>query len=82
MFGVTRRADYGVRIMIELGLAEGQGRLTSARLARKANVPLVFALNIVVRLDAAGLLRTTPGPSGWCPGPQPGKHQFDRYRQI
>jgi Rrf2 family protein len=64
MFQITRRADYAVRIMLELGdKADGQ-RLPAAQIAQSANVPLAFLRKIVADLVKAGLVQTYSGPTG------------------
>ncbi len=64
IFQISRRADYAVRIMLELGaLPDGQ-RAHAHRIAEKTGVPLAFLRKIVLDLVKAGLARTYPGPTG------------------
>jgi Rrf2 family iron-sulfur cluster assembly transcriptional regulator len=64
MFPLTRRADYAVRIMLELGdKADGQ-RMPAAQVAQKAGIPLAFLHKIVADLVKAGLVQTYSGPNG------------------
>ena len=65
MFPLTRRADYAVRIMLELGdKADSGQRVPAAQVARKAGIPLAFSRKIVLDLVRAGLVQTYSGPSG------------------
>jgi Rrf2 family transcriptional regulator, iron-sulfur cluster assembly transcription factor len=64
MFQISRRADYAVRIMIELGMIGDQGRLSSRELSRKSGVPKAFLHKITAGLVKADLLLTFAGPSG------------------
>ncbi len=64
MFQITRRADYAVRIMLELGqLDEGQ-RLPAGQVAAATGVPQPFLHKIVADLVEVGLIRTYLGPGG------------------
>lgn len=60
---ITRRMDYGVRIMMALGLHAGE-RLSGQALADEAEVSRDFALKIVRQLADAGLVRTRRGVGG------------------
>jgi Rrf2 family iron-sulfur cluster assembly transcriptional regulator len=65
MFPLSRRADYAVRIMIELGDKTDSGqRVPAAQVAQEADVPLAFLRKIVVDLTRVGLVRTYSGPNG------------------
>lgn len=65
MFPLTRRADYAVRIMLELGdKAENGQRVPATQVAQKAGIPLAFLRKIVVDLARAGLVLTYSGPNG------------------
>lgn len=65
MFPLTRRADYALRIMLELGDKTDSGqRVPAAQIAQHTNVPVAFLRKIVADLSRAGLVRTYPGPSG------------------
>ncbi len=64
MFQISRRADYAVRIMIELGL-QGEGTAVPARqIARRTGVPKAFLHKIAADLVKADLVRTFAGPGG------------------
>lgn len=64
MFQLSRRADYAVRIMIELGL-QGEGTAIPTRqISRRTGVPKAFLHKITADLAKANLVRTYPGLSG------------------
>ena len=65
MFPLTRRADYAVRIMIELGdKADNGQRVPATQVAQKADIPLAFLRKIVVDLVKSGLVWAYSGPGG------------------
>jgi Rrf2 family nitric oxide-sensitive transcriptional repressor len=59
----TRQTDYGLRIMMALGLEEGR-RLTAAELAKRVGVSRPFVQKIVRALRAAGLVDAQRGVGG------------------
>lgn len=64
MFQISRRADYAVRIMLELGLLNGRERLSSREVSRKTGVPKAFLHKITADLVKANLVVTYAGPAG------------------
>lgn len=64
MFPLTRRADYAVRIMLELGSEVGGQRVPATQVAQRAGIPLAFLRKIVGDLSKSGLVRAYSGPSG------------------
>lgn len=64
MFPLTRRADYALRIMLELGDKADGTRVPAAQVAQRARVPLAFLRKIVADLIKSGLIRAYSGPSG------------------
>ena len=65
MFPLTRRADYALRIMLELGdKAEDGQRVPATQVAQSASIPLPFLRKIAVDLVRAGLVLTYSGPNG------------------
>lgn len=65
MFPLTRRADYAIRIMVELGdKADNGQRVPAAQIAQDAGVPLPFLRKIVVDLARVGLVHAYSGPTG------------------
>ncbi len=59
----TRRMDYGLRIMMSLGLHPDE-RLTGQALAQDVEVPRPFLLKIVRQLADAGLVDARRGARG------------------
>ena len=64
MFALTRRADYAIRIMLELGDNTDGQLIPAAQVAEKADVPLAFLRKIVADLVKSGLVQTYSGPNG------------------
>lgn len=61
---VTRRADYAIRMMVELAQQE-HARPTPAReIGARQDVPPEFARSIATELAAAGLIRAKRGAHG------------------
>lgn len=61
---ITRRADYAIRMLIELA-AQGDGAPVSVRrLAELGGVPYAFARSVARDLVAAGLVTTRRGAAG------------------
>lgn len=63
MFQVSRRADYAVRMMIELALNEGSF-LSATALSKKTAVPKAFLHKITADLVKSQLIMTQAGPGG------------------
>lgn len=64
MLQISRRTDYAVRIMIELGLQPEGESMPSREVARKTGVPKAFLHKITADLVKANLVRTFSGPTG------------------
>jgi Rrf2 family protein len=64
MFQITRRADYAVRILLDLGGQPSGTWAPAAETARRMGVPQAFLHKITADLVRAGLVRTFPGPTG------------------
>jgi Rrf2 family protein len=64
MFPLTRRADYAVRIMLELGHQPDKQRVPAGQLAEQPDVPLPFLRKIVADLVKVGLVRVYSGSTG------------------
>ncbi|NQT85258.1 Rrf2 family transcriptional regulator [bacterium] len=60
---ITRKMDYGLRIMMTLGMRAGE-RLSGEELAEAAQVSRGFALKIVRQLAQAGLVLARRGVGG------------------
>lgn len=63
MFQISRRADYAIRIMLELGLQAGHW-MPARQISRRTNVPKAFLHKITADLVKANLIQTQAGPSG------------------
>lgn len=64
MFQVSRRADYAIRIAVELGLQADGTCLPSRRISRRTGVPKAFLHKITADLVKANIVKTFAGPSG------------------
>lgn len=61
---LTRRADYGLRAMLDIASLPTGSRAVIPDIAERQDIPQVFLAKIVPRLAKAGLLRTYRGVSG------------------
>ncbi|MBI2947510.1 MAG: Rrf2 family transcriptional regulator [Verrucomicrobia bacterium] len=63
---LTKRGEYALRAMIDLGLAQETGRpmLQIGEVARKENIPIKFLEAILVELKEAGYLDSKRGKHG------------------
>lgn len=63
---ITKRAEYGLRALINLGIAQelGHERVTAGDLARADNLPLKFLEQILIQLREAGYVETQRGKGG------------------
>ncbi len=64
MFKISRRMDYAVRIMIELGSVPSTERVMSETLSSQSGVPEAFLRKIIADLARSGLINTYAGPRG------------------
>jgi Rrf2 family protein len=64
MLQISRRVDYAVRVMIELGLRTDDGPLSARELSQKTAVPKAFLHKITADLVKRNLVRTFAGPRG------------------
>lgn len=64
MFQISRRVDYAVRIMIELGMQTPGSFLSARRVSARTAVPKAFLHKITADLVRANLIHTQTGPSG------------------
>ena len=81
MFQVSRRADYAVRIMIELALAGEKQRLPARIVSQRTGVPKAFLHKITVDLVKASLVVTYTGTGGGLALAQPA-HQINLLHII
>lgn len=63
---ISKRAEYGLRALINLGIAQrlGYDRVSAADLARADNLPLKFLEQILLQLREAGYIETQRGKGG------------------
>jgi Rrf2 family protein len=64
MFQISRRVDYAVRMMIELGMQPVGVFMPARRVAARTAVPKAFLHKITADLVQANLIQTQTGPSG------------------
>ncbi len=64
MFQISRRVDYAVRMMIELGMQPVGVFMPARRVASRTAVPKAFLHKITADLVQANLIQTQTGPFG------------------
>ena len=60
----TTKAEYGVRLLIQLGLMGRSGPVSLKAVAAKENLPLAYLERIAALLKKAGLVEATRGAHG------------------
>jgi Rrf2 family cysteine metabolism transcriptional repressor len=60
----STRAEYGVRVMVELGRRRGQGPVSLAEIAGSERLPLSYLEHLVASLRKADLVTSTRGARG------------------
>ena len=60
----TTKAEYGVRLLIELGRSEESGPVSLKAIAASEGLPLAYLERIVALLKKAGLVESTRGANG------------------
>lgn len=60
----STKAEYGVRVMIELGRRHGEGPVSLAEIAESEKLPLAYLEHLVARLRKAGLVESMRGAHG------------------
>ena len=63
MLQLNRKADYGLRLMLEVG-GSAQGTLTTAEVARRQQIPYEFLRKVAQPLVSRGLLASERGVHG------------------
>jgi len=63
---LTRRCEYGIRLLIQLARMPSGTRMTTAELAEVCEVPPGNVPTIVNILSRAGFLHSSPGRRGGC----------------
>lgn len=61
---ISRRADYGVRVILDLASQTNGGRAPTQEIAARQNIPMPFLAKIVSQLALAGLVTTYRGAGG------------------
>jgi Rrf2 family protein len=61
---ISRRADYGVRVILDLAMSSPSSRASTQDIAARQNIPSPFLAKIVSRLSLAGLVHTYRGAGG------------------
>lgn len=61
---LSRRADYGIRLLLELSMLPRGARTSTEEVATKQNIPTTFLSKIARQLAQAGLVRAYPGLGG------------------
>ena len=61
---LSRRADYGVRLILELAMLPAGTVLSTQEIAARQGLPTSFLTKIVSQLALAGLVRTQRGTGG------------------
>ncbi|HEV2811993.1 MAG TPA: Rrf2 family transcriptional regulator [Solirubrobacteraceae bacterium] len=60
----TTKAEYGVRLLVELGRGEGSGPVSLKAIAEAEGLPLAYLERIVALLKKAALVESTRGAHG------------------
>jgi Rrf2 family transcriptional regulator, cysteine metabolism repressor len=60
----STRAEYGVRLMVELGRRAGGGPVPLNAIADAEHLPLAYLEHVVAKLKKAGLVTSTRGAHG------------------
>lgn len=61
---LSKQADYGIRLMLEVAARESEGIVTTGSVAARYNIPMPFLQKTVARLSNAGLLLSRRGIGG------------------
>ncbi|HEY4634855.1 MAG TPA: Rrf2 family transcriptional regulator [Candidatus Limnocylindrales bacterium] len=61
---LSRRSEYGLRALVDLIRADGDGPVALAVLAQRNNLPVKFLEQIMATLKHGGIVRTTLGAHG------------------
>ena len=60
----STRAEYGVRLMVELGRQQGEAPVALATIAESERLPLSYLEHLVAKLRKAGLVESQRGAHG------------------
>ncbi len=61
---LSRQADYGIRVMLEVATREESGIITTGAIAERYGIPMPFLQKTVTRLTNTGLLISRRGSGG------------------
>jgi Rrf2 family protein len=61
---ISRRTDYGIRVILDLATLPGEERTSTQDIADRQNIPSPFLAKIVSQLSLAGLVTTYRGAGG------------------
>ncbi len=61
---LSRKADYGVRAMVDIARQPPATRSIVSEIARRQHIPVFYLAKIMPRLARAGLVQTSLGASG------------------
>ncbi len=61
---LSRRADYGVRLVLDLSMQPPDGRSSTQEIATRQSIPIPFLAKIISQLTLAGLVVTFRGAGG------------------
>jgi Rrf2 family transcriptional regulator, cysteine metabolism repressor len=60
----STKAEYGVRVMVELAQRDGEGPVSLSAIAETDGLPLAYLEHLVARLRKAGLVESRRGARG------------------
>lgn len=61
---ISRRTDYGVRVILDLASLPGGERASTQEIAERQNIPGPFLAKIISQLSLSGLVTTYRGAGG------------------
>ena len=61
---ISRRTDYGVRVILDLATLPNEHRVSTQEIADRQNIPSPFLAKIISQLSLAGLVTTYRGAGG------------------
>ena len=64
MFRISRRLDYGIKLMVALAQDDENLPKSTSKIAKNLQIPLPFLHQIGHSLMQSGLIKATPGPKG------------------
>lgn len=64
MFGISKKTDYGLELMISLAKKFGEGPVSLKTIAKEKKLPFKFLEQVVIPLREAGLIEAKEGRGG------------------